>query len=642
MAIEKVVKISVDQGQAAGGLEKFVNGLEKTESKTQSLRTELRQLREQLAQLPEGSAEFNEIAQRAGEVSDKIGDISARVKNLGSDTKNIDAVVQGAQTLSGAFSVASSASALLGDENKDLQEQMLKVEAAIGLTVGIQSIANALQKESALSIGLSNVATKIQIGLQTAYATVVGVSTGAMKAFRLALIATGVGALVVGLGMLIANFEKVKTAVLNFIPGLASVGEFVGNLVENFTDFIGVTSESERALEAFKENAEKSLALNKKFIQEQGDTLDEFTKKKIDAKNRYLEAVKEEGANEKALANRLNREIAAIEKERNDERDKKRKEQAEKEKAESDKREQEAKNKRKSELDKINASAKEIEDVLAESEKRKREVLAEGQKILQDLELAKETPAQKLKREYDEKLAILNEANLSTLQLTADYNVRVLQLEKEGNDQLIEQAQDLARRQAEVDEASQQARRSALDTSLNILSQFAGRNKTLALGILAVQKGLAIADVVVGASKGIGVQSAALATANTAALATPLAIATFGASAAPVIAANTAVFTKGVAATKISAATSIASILASGLQGAKSITGGGAGAGSASGGGTGSTPPQFNIVGQNPNNQLAQSIANRQQQPIEAFVVSGNVTNAQSLDRNRIEGATFN
>jgi hypothetical protein len=61
------------------------------------------------------------------------------------------------------------------------------------------------------------------------------------------LIATGIGAIVVALGLLIANFDKVKKVILNLIPGLAQVGEFFGDLIDTFTDFIGVTNEAERA-----------------------------------------------------------------------------------------------------------------------------------------------------------------------------------------------------------------------------------------------------------------------------------------------------------------------------------------------------------------------------------------------------------
>ena len=212
MGIKKVIEIDVNTLNAQGGLDTFVETLKQTEQKSISLKAELRQLKEEMARLPEGSAKYKEISARAGEVSDRIIDINTEIKNLGSDTKHIDGIVEGAQAMSGAFSIATSASALLGDENKDLQEQMMKVESAIGLTVGIQSVANALQKESALMIGVSNVATKVQIGLQYAYATAVGGTTGALKALRLALATSGIGAIVLLIGALITALSKSKDA----------------------------------------------------------------------------------------------------------------------------------------------------------------------------------------------------------------------------------------------------------------------------------------------------------------------------------------------------------------------------------------------------------------------------------------------
>ena len=53
------------------------------------------------------------------------------------------------------------------------------------------------------------------------------------------------------------------------------------------------------------------------------------------------------------------------------------------------------------------------------------------------------------------------------------------------------------------------------------------------------------------------------------------------------------------------------------------------------------TTPAFNIVGQSATNQLADVLASQGQQPIQAFVVSGDVSTAQELDRNIIEGATI-
>ena len=67
---------------------------------------------------------------------------------------------------------------------------------------------------------------------------------------------------------------------------------------------------------------------------------------------------------------------------------------------------------------------------------------------------------------------------------------------------------------------------------------------------------------------------------------------------------------------------------------------------SSSGGGasspaTGSQPPSFNIVGASETNQLADAIGGQAQEPVQAYVVSNDVTTAQSLQNNIVEGATI-
>ena len=51
--------------------------------------------------------------------------------------------------------------------------------------------------------------------------------------------------------------------------------------------------------------------------------------------------------------------------------------------------------------------------------------------------------------------------------------------------------------------------------------------------------------------------------------------------------------------------------------------------------------PAFNVVGASPENQLAQALGQQDKQPIKAFVVSNEVTNAQALDRNIVESASL-
>ena len=95
---------------------------------------------------------------------------------------------------------------------------------------------------------------------------------------------------------------------------------------------------------------------------------------------------------------------------------------------------------------------------------------------------------------------------------------------------------------------------------------------------------------------------------------------------------------------------SAGSILASGYATVKQIasvktpSGGGGGSPSISTpsrGTTPSAPPSFNVVGASETNQLAQSIGQEEKQPIKAFVVSNDVSDAQSLDRNIIESASI-
>ncbi len=54
-----------------------------------------------------------------------------------------------------------------------------------------------------------------------------------------------------------------------------------------------------------------------------------------------------------------------------------------------------------------------------------------------------------------------------------------------------------------------------------------------------------------------------------------------------------------------------------------------------------SQPPAFNVVGASDTNQLATAIGGQSQQPIQAFVVSNDVTTAQEMDRNIIDGASI-
>ena len=106
---------------------------------------------------------------------------------------------------------------------------------------------------------------------------------------------------------------------------------------------------------------------------------------------------------------------------------------------------------------------------------------------------------------------------------------------------------------------------------------------------------------------------------------------------------------KAIAQGGIGGIASAIAIIATGLTNVKTILStkipktnvGGASVGGGASGGSIPTPPAFNVVGSSDSNQLADAIGGQSQQPVQAFVVANDVTTAQSLQNNIVEGATI-
>lgn len=214
MAEEAAIDLTIKTGDA--------------EAKTQSLKTKLKELKAQLATLPEGD-EFNMVAEEAGKLQDKLGDINKRVNTLASDTRKLDGFIGVAQGIAGGFAAAQGAMALFGSENEDLNKSLMKVQGSIALLNGVQEISKQLQKESAVMTNLNTAA-------QAAYSFVVGTSTGALKLFRIALAATGIGLIVIAIGALIANWDKLTEAISGSTEELDRNAEETRNNIKAMQD----------------------------------------------------------------------------------------------------------------------------------------------------------------------------------------------------------------------------------------------------------------------------------------------------------------------------------------------------------------------------------------------------------------------
>jgi hypothetical protein len=135
----------------------------------------------------------------------------------------------------------------------------------------------------------------------------------AFSTLKGAIAATGLGLLAIAIGYVAANFDKVKESVLKLMPGLETVGKWIGKLIETVTDFVGVTSDASRELDKMKESAGKSLKENQKLLDLHGDQMDEWQKKRIEARNKYYQDVQKGDYSQKELQERLNRELEQIE-----------------------------------------------------------------------------------------------------------------------------------------------------------------------------------------------------------------------------------------------------------------------------------------------------------------------------------------
>lgn len=212
--------------QATASIKENSTAIAENVSKQQTMKAELRDLKNKLQEMEDAgkanTAEFNKLAERAGHLNDQIGDTSNRIRVLGDDSKYIKAVSQAIGAMASAYSVAQGASALFGKENKQVEQALLKVNAAMAVANGIQQIHESLLKDSTLAVVTNTTATK-------AYSFVVGESTGALKVFRIALAATGIGLVVLAVGALVANWKEFTGWLTKSFPALETVTKFFSN-----------------------------------------------------------------------------------------------------------------------------------------------------------------------------------------------------------------------------------------------------------------------------------------------------------------------------------------------------------------------------------------------------------------------------
>ena len=192
-------------------LKKAQQAAEQNANAHTSLRMQLRNVREQLAQMEEaglrGTDTFKKLQQEAGRLANAIGDAQTQARIFSHDNAGLQGMIAGLSGVAGAFTAAQGAVALFAGENENLQKIMLKVQALMSITMGLQQVANALNKDSAFMLVTVAKAKELLAAANVKLAAALHISNTAAAA----LMATLTLGLSVAITVIIAAISKFQS-----------------------------------------------------------------------------------------------------------------------------------------------------------------------------------------------------------------------------------------------------------------------------------------------------------------------------------------------------------------------------------------------------------------------------------------------
>lgn len=185
-ALDEARNLSNELEREATKREASTRQVEESAEAHQSLRARIRELREEMALYREAhgdqTEDYRRMSAELGRLQDIQGDIAAQGRVFANDEAKFQGVIQGLSGLSGAFSAATGAVSLFAGENENLQKVMTKVQSVMAIAMGLQSVAQTLNKDSAFHLVTLN-------GLKEWWAGIVEKATAAETAETAAIVA---------------------------------------------------------------------------------------------------------------------------------------------------------------------------------------------------------------------------------------------------------------------------------------------------------------------------------------------------------------------------------------------------------------------------------------------------------------------
>lgn len=182
------------------------------------LRKELRDLKDQLLSTQQGTEEYNRIMVNAAdiqhELKEQMEEINSSAMDFGQKLGNVTKTMTG---ISGAITAATGALSLFGIENEEAQKKITAtMTSLIGITEGLSKMDDGIKAFKRLTIAVNS-------------------SSKAMGVFKTALISTGIGALVVVLGSVIAYWDEFTEAIGLSSEQMEKLGNIASGVFNVFT-----------------------------------------------------------------------------------------------------------------------------------------------------------------------------------------------------------------------------------------------------------------------------------------------------------------------------------------------------------------------------------------------------------------------
>lgn len=274
-------------------LNKQKEAVEKNANAHTSLRTQLRNVREQLAEMEEagqrGTQKFIELQQEAGRLTNAIGDANAQAKIFSHDNQGLQGMIAGINGVVGAFSAAQGAVALFAGENENLQKVMLRVQSLMSITIGLQQVANALNKDSAFMLVTVAKTKDMLTAANARLAVALGVSNAAAAALMATLtlgLSIAITAIIVAISKLQSKQAAAKKEAEEFNKKVAeAAGKPVAAYRTLQTEWLSLSNSLKEREKWVQDNADKfnDLGYSVRNAKEAEDLLVKHAREFVDA-----------------------------------------------------------------------------------------------------------------------------------------------------------------------------------------------------------------------------------------------------------------------------------------------------------------------------------------------------------------------